>query len=60
MFTLWITQTRSTIVCYYVGMIETATESVRLRPSTKVRVEKLGRKGDTFDDIITKLLDKKV
>jgi len=37
---------------------ETATEFVRLRPSTKKRLDEIGTKNESYDDIIVRLLAK--
>jgi len=37
---------------------EKATEMIAITPSTKKRLEKLGKFKDTYDSIIRKLLDK--
>lgn len=38
--------------------METVRTSIQVKPGTKERLTKLGIKGDTFDDIICRLLDK--
>lgn len=36
---------------------EKATEFIRVAPSTKKKLTKLGKKNDSYDDIIRRLLD---
>lgn len=31
---------------------------IKLRPETVARLKNLGKKGDTYDDVINKLIDK--
>ena len=39
------------------SMTRKATETIRIRPETWRRLNNLKEPGDTFDDVVTKLLD---
>jgi len=37
-------------------MVKDRIASIELKPSTKDRIKNLGKKGDTYDDIVQRLL----